>query len=134
MKRTNKYEELAAYMPLNHIIDALDDDDTGVADPGAWALVKAEAQNRLEAAAGSVATLGLLDTGAVAYAERLFIMEILYTRRGFDIDKNPFTKRAAEAEKNLRNLADKADAGEAEGAAVMVGKKARMAGAERLVM
>lgn len=96
-------EELTGDMPLADITAALDDDRDGVADDAAWASVQTTAEERLVNACGG--TVPALYATAAAYARKLFILEALYTRRGMFGDQgNPFSKRAANAEKRLIDL------------------------------
>jgi hypothetical protein len=98
-----QYQDLSGEMPLANIIEALDDDGDGAADDSAWAAVQASAEERIaEAFGGSVPAEY---ASGVTHARKLFLLEILYRRRGFTGERNPFSSQASKAEDRLRKLA-----------------------------
>ena len=119
-----KYEDLAADMPLERIVVGLDDDGDGVADPKAWAQVQTAAQNRLTLAAGSTAKALLLPESAAVEAMRTYCKSSLYTRRGLSGDYDPFDKPARDADKRIRELAAELKEEEAAAGADFIGKAA----------
>lgn len=105
-------EDLQGEMTLADITDALDDDKDGVADDAAWTQVQASAAERVTNAFGGETPAAY--AAAAAYALKVFILEILFRRRGFSDRANPFTSQAGAAERRLTNLAsgtDRPDAG-----------------------
>jgi hypothetical protein len=105
-------QDLEGDMTLADITDALDDNKDGVADDSAWAMVQASAAERVENAFGGETPAAYAKSAA--YAFKVFVLEILYRRRGFTDRANPFTSQANAAEKRLTNLSsgtDRPDAG-----------------------
>jgi len=94
------YTALAAMMPLDRIVEALDDDRDGEADAAVWSAVLAAVSERLVDILGTdpAAEDGIGTERAV----KVFAAELLYSRRGFSGDQNPWTRAAAEVEKRLR--------------------------------
>ena len=97
-----RYEELAGYMPLSRVVEALDDDGDGLADAAAWEAVRETAEDRLRAIFG---TRTVAESFEVEHARKLFGLSLLYARRGLGGDENPFEAQAAAAEARLRALA-----------------------------
>ena len=105
-------QDLEGDMTLADITDALDDNKDGVADDSAWEKVQASAAERVSNAFGGATPAAYAQSAA--YALKVFILEILYRRRGFTDKSNPFTSQANSAEKRLTNLSsgtDRPDAG-----------------------
>jgi len=105
-------QDLEGEMTLQDITDALDDNKDGVADESAWGKVQASAAERVANAFGGDTPAAY--TQAAAYALKVFVLEILFRRRGFTDKSNPFTSQANAAEKRLVNLSsgtDRPDAG-----------------------
>lgn len=130
---SEKYEDLKGEMPLARIVEALDDDGDGLADADVWQALRVDVAARVAAAAGAPEIVDVLPPAAVAHAVRVFSLESLYIRRGYDGDRNPFAGRATAAEKSLTRHADKARAdadevkdAEAEAVAEFIGKPARI--------
>lgn len=104
--------DLQGEMTLTDIVDALDDNKDGVADEAAWTQVQASAAERVTNAFGGATPAAY--ASPAAYALKVFILEILFRRRGFADKGNPFTSQAIAAEKRLTNLssgAERPDAG-----------------------
>ncbi len=100
---TLEWTELIGMLPEARIVQALDDDADGAADAPAWASVLAAANDRLrDALGGEPAQAHLL---AAAYALKVFAAELLYHRRGFSEDRNPWSAIARDCVKRLRALA-----------------------------
>ena len=125
------YKDLAAYIPLQSIIDALADKEQGVVDSDAWALVQAAAEARINDAFGGSVPDAYADS--VEFARTMFLCEILYDRRGLSDTKNPFTKRASDQESRLRKLASGEDHAEGAGGGVVISKPASIANMERFI-
>lgn len=119
------WTDLAGQMPLAQIEQALDDNADGVADDSAWALVQSDAEERIQSCFGGAVPAA--HTTAAAEARRLFILESLYNRRGVT-EGNPFTARAAAAEKRLRALASGDETTSGDSGAEFIGQPAKVAG------
>lgn len=96
-------DELLGEMPRELLIQALDDDGDGRADAAAWESVQAAAEERIRAVFGGDPPPR--HATATAYARKLFILVILYNRRGHTADANPYTAAAKAAEKRLEDIA-----------------------------
>lgn len=125
------WEDLAGEMPLKSIVDALDDDGDGEADAAAWAAVQASAEERIsDAFAGSVPARY---ASACGYARKVFVLEILFRRRGFADGKNPYSSQASKAEDRLRKLATGEETPEGEGGGEVFSTPAKVAATEGLM-
>lgn len=125
------YKDLAAYIPLQSIVDALADKEPGVVDAEAWGLVQAAAEARINDAFGG--EVPAAKAGSVEFARVIFLCEILYDRRGVSDAKNPFTKRAGDHEKRLRALASGEEHSEGAGAGVVISKPASIANMDSFI-
>lgn len=108
--------DLAGEMPLEQIVQSLDDNRDGEVDEAAWERVKAAATERLNDCFGGVPPAKF--AGTCGYALKVFVLESLYTRRGFTGRENPYAQKAMDAERRLRALAggeESVDAGSATG-------------------
>ena len=105
------WESFAGDIPLAQIVEALDDNRDGEADLNVWADVRRGASDRIADCFGGPPPARFAQ--ACAYAERVFILETLYVRRGFYGSQNPYAGKADDAEKRLRRLAAGEDAVEA---------------------
>jgi len=108
-----EYAELKGEIPLAQIIEALDDNGDGEADAEAWAAVLASADARISDCFGG--SLPDRHAAAAAYAQKIFACEIIYRRRGFSGERNPFSGQAAKAEERLRRLSTGEDTPQGEG-------------------
>jgi hypothetical protein len=125
------YEDLSGEMPLARIVEALDDDRDGQADEAAWAAVQASAEERvLDAFGGAVPERC---AGAVARARKVFLLDLLYTRRGFGGADNPFGAQAVAAEKRLRSLSAGDEAPAGTGGGTVYSEPAKVAGTTGLM-
>lgn len=119
------WRDLSGEMPPALIEQALDDDGDGIADAAVWALVQADAEKRIRGCFGGAAPA--IHADAAAEARRLFILEMLYTRRGIT-ERNPFAARAKEAERRLRALASGEESASGDSGAAFIGEPAKVAG------
>lgn len=95
------YSDLVGMLPLERIVEALDDDRDGEADAAAWADVLERVGERLDDIFGSGTTAA--EGVSTAYAQKVFACELLFGRRGFSGDtQNPWTAQANAIEKRLR--------------------------------
>lgn len=124
------WRDLSGDMPPALIEQALDDDGDGIADAAVWLLVQDGAEKRVRGCFGGAAPA--IHADAAADARRLFLLETLYTRRGF-VERNPFTARAAAAERRLRALASGEESASGDSGAAFIGKPAKVAGVEGLM-
>ena len=125
------YEDLSGEMPLATIVQALDDDGDGQADETAWAAVQASAEERIADAFGGAVPERC--AGAVAYARKVFLLDILYGRRGFSGDKNPFASKARDTEARLRKLSSGDEAPAGIGGGTVFSEPAKVAGVTGLL-
>ncbi len=108
-----EYTDLKGEIPLAMIVEALDDNGDGQADADAWADVLAGADERIaDCFGGSVPER---HAAAVPHARKMFCCEIIYRRRGFTGERNPFERQAGAAEKRLRALSAGVDAPQGDG-------------------
>lgn len=96
-----------AELPDDFLIEALDDDNDGAADSGAWDLVAAQAGEAVDAYLGARYEVPLESPypPLAKQAAKVFALEILYERRGQTGDKNPAKTRAEEYRRLLRDIA-----------------------------
>ena len=119
--------DLLGEIPHDLLTQALDDNGDGTIDAAAWDAVQAAAEERLRAAFGG--DVPLRHALTATHARKLFILVILYNRRGFTGEANPYTNAANRAEKRLEEIA----AGEVEFSEdavdpIFVGEPAKVAG------
>jgi hypothetical protein len=96
--------DIVSMMPMARIVEALDDNGDGIEDTGAWVGVVATANERLADAFGT-ADVPPDFQQACRSALKYFVLELLYSRRGFAGQANPWDRQATAAEKQLRSLA-----------------------------
>lgn len=101
------WQDLKGDIPERDLIAALDDNKDGLADDSAWTEVLKSADERIANAFGGD-TPAKYATSA-NYARKIFCLEILYRRRGYARDQNPFASQAAAAEKRLSGLSSGTD-------------------------
>jgi len=94
-------------IPNAFLVQALDDDEDGVADPTAWADVLAAVQAEIDGVLGVRFTVPFANPlpGMVVDAAQVLAAELLYNRRGFAEDKNPWTRRARTVRERLEKIA-----------------------------
>jgi phage gp36-like protein len=99
-------DSLGSIVPPAFIIQALDDDADGLADDGLWDSIAAEAAEAVDAFLAGRYAVPFSDPApaVVAQAAKVFAAEMLYTRRGFTGQQNPFTVRADSARARLEKI------------------------------
>ena len=117
-------DDLTGDMPEQMIIAALDDDRDGFADEKAFAAALASANARAEAVFGGAVPAQY--SSSADYAVRVFLLDILYRRRGVADDSNPWAKLADEQEARLRALASGTEAIDATTDGVIISKPAKI--------
>lgn len=117
-------DDLTGDMPEQMIIAALDDDRDGFADEKAFAAALASANARAEAIFGGAVPAQY--SSSADYAVRVFLLDILYRRRGVADDSNPWAKLAEEQEARLRALASGTEAIDATTDGVIISKPAKI--------
>lgn len=102
--------DLKADVPEKFLIQALDDDGDGVADPGIWDLIATAACNDVDArlSPSHATPFSTPYPPIVPQAAKIFAMESVYQRRGFSGTNNPWTTQAD----GWRTRLDKIGAGE----------------------
>ncbi|WP_414664900.1 phage protein Gp36 family protein [Horticoccus sp. 23ND18S-11] len=98
---------LVAEVPPQFITQALDDDGDGAADPGLFDQIVSNAQTEIDGILGQRFTVPFQNPipAIVVDAATKFVAEKLYSRRGVDGDKNPWTKKATEIRALLKAIA-----------------------------
>ncbi|HRJ48142.1 MAG TPA: DUF1320 family protein [Opitutaceae bacterium] len=98
-----------AVLPPQFLVEALDDDKDGVADPGVFDEVVASVQVEIDGVLGARYSTPFANPvpALVADAALKLTAEALYARRGFAEDKNPWAVRA----KAIRTLLGEVAAG-----------------------
>ena len=125
-------EDLLGDMPLELLNEALDDDGDGQPDASAWVAVCASAEDRLRTAFGG--DVPARHAQAASFARKLFLLVILYNRRGHTAEANPYTSAANRAEERLYRIAsgeDSVDGGTTEPS--FIGEPAKIAGTSGLM-
>ena len=117
-------DDLTGDMPEQKLIEALDDDQDGFADEKAFGAALASANARAEAIFGGAVPAQY--SSSADYAVRVFLLDILYRRRGVADDSNPWAKLADEQEARLRALASGTEAIDATTDGVIISKPAKI--------
>lgn len=101
-------DQVQAKLPMDFIIEALDDDKDGQIDAEVWDLVAADAADQVDARLGQrYATPFSLDAlpAPAKSASLLFVLETLYQRRGYGTtENNPFLASARAARTELEAI------------------------------
>lgn len=96
--------EIEAHLPPQFLVEALDDDGDGTADPDAWDKVAAAVATEIDGTLGQRFAVPFSPVPAVvSRAAQVFSLEMLYQRRGVPAEGNPWTTPAT-------RLRDKLDA------------------------
>jgi phage gp36-like protein len=98
---------LVAEVPPQFVLQALDDDGDGVADTGLFDQVVANAQAEVDGLLGQRYAVPFQNPvpAIVVDATTKFVAEKLYSRRGLDGEKNPWSKKAADVRALLKQIA-----------------------------
>lgn len=101
-------DQVQAKLPMDFIIEALDDDKDGQVDAAVWDLVADDAADQVDARLGQrYATPFALDAlpAPAKSASLLFVLETLYQRRGYGtLENNPFLASARAARTELEAI------------------------------
>lgn len=99
--------EMNGLIPTAFLVQALDDDQDGNADATAWAAVLGQVHKQIDGPLGTRFKVPFTNPlpPIVSEAAPIFAAELLYNRRGFADDKNPWTKQASELRKKLDAIA-----------------------------
>lgn len=101
--------QLSAVLPPQFLVQALDDDGDGNADPGVWESVVAAVSTEIDGNLGSRFATPFANPipAVVADAALKLAAEALYLRRGFGSEEkpNPWAARAKEARARLAAIA-----------------------------
>lgn len=98
--------EIAADLPPQHLIEALDDDGDGIADAGLFSQIEAAAAKEIDGLLGARYATPFAPPvpAVVASAARFFVLEKLYQRRGIASEQNPYTRQAAAMRSRLGRI------------------------------
>ncbi len=116
--------DLAGDMPEQMIVAALDDDRDGFADEAPFQAALASANARAEAIFGGAVPAKY--ASPVAYAVRVFLLDLLYRRHGDADAANPWAGRAEAEAARLRALASGTEAIDSTTDGVVIAKDARV--------
>ncbi len=119
-------EDLLGCLPWQKLTEALDDDGDGIADDAVFEAVLGAALDRARAAFGGEPPAR--HEAAARRAARVFLLDLLYRRRGVADEANPWARQAAEEEERLRALATGAEAVDATEDGVVIAKPAKIYG------
>ena len=99
--------DLTGMIPGPFLIQALDDDSDGAADPAAWNSVAKDASDAVDGVLGGRFPVPFSNPlpAVVIAAAKLFAAEQIYARRGKSAQENPFTKQATEMRAKLEEIA-----------------------------
>jgi phage gp36-like protein len=88
--------DLTGMIPGQFLIEALDDDGDGAADPAVLSVVLQQASDAVDAILGVRFTTPFQNPipTIVQNAAKIFAAELCYQRRGKSAEDNPFTKQA----------------------------------------
>ncbi len=97
--------QIAAELPPKFLLEALDDDGDGEEDEGLWDIVEASAAESIDGPLGQRFTVPFSAPvpAIVTKAARVFVLELLYFRRG--ITPNPWENQAKELRAKLNLIA-----------------------------
>lgn len=99
--------DIAAKIPHQHLVEALDDDNDGQVDPGKMDEVLADASDAVDAILGQRFAVPFeKPTKLIIQAAKYFCLETLFERRGYFGENNPFTTRANSLRSKLTKIAD----------------------------
>jgi phage gp36-like protein len=98
--------EIAAKLPNQFLVEALDDNGDGVPDADVWDQVAASAAAEVDGLlAMRFSTPFASPPAVVRHAALIFALETLYDRRGYSGDeKNPYASRARDERDKLRDI------------------------------
>lgn len=116
--------ELAGDMPVQKMTESLDDDGDGFADEEAFEGVLSSANERAAAIFGGEVPPQY--AVAAGHAVRVFVLDLLYRRRGAADEANPWARQAEKEEERLRALASGTEAIDASSDGVVISKPARI--------
>jgi phage gp36-like protein len=100
--------EIEADIPPQFLLEALDDDNDGVADSGLWDKIEVSAAEAIDGVLGQRFTVPFAAPlpAIVKTAARVFILEKLYARRGTKSEDNPWVSQANKLRAKLDLIAD----------------------------
>lgn len=98
--------EIEAQLPPDFLVQALDDDNDGSADSGLLDQVIENASEEVDSLLGQRYTTPFVSPfpPVVSTASRFFVLEMLYLRRGFHGEANPWTARADKIRERLSRI------------------------------
>jgi len=100
--------DMSARLPAVFLVQALDDDRDGAADPGVWDAVAAAVAQEIDGVLGVRFAVPFSNPlpGPVVTAAQVLAAEALYARRGFQgDDKNPWASQAKQQRALLLQIA-----------------------------
>lgn len=101
-------DEVKAKLPWDFIVQALDDDKDGLMDDSVWEVIAENAAKQVDARLGKRYQVPFNPDALepiVSDASLTFVLETLYTRRGFGTaENNPFLTAANQFRKDLADI------------------------------
>jgi phage gp36-like protein len=99
--------DIISKLPMNFIIEALDDDGDGVVDDDVWSAIANDIDDEIDGYLGTRYTVPFSPVPRIIYSmARVFALDALYRRRGFFTQEhNPYHDLAIEERKTLKRLA-----------------------------
>jgi phage gp36-like protein len=101
-------EDLAGEIPDAFLVEALDDNGDGLADAGAFDTIALKASGDVDALLSGRYSVPFTGTipALVKQAARVFVLEMLYKKRGVADNANPWSTRANQLRSQLAAIAN----------------------------
>lgn len=98
---------LEAELPPQFLVQALDDDGDGLADPGVWDKVLDAVSTEIDGILGQRYPVPFQNPlpAVVVHSARVLALAMLHRRRGIEDKANPFAKTAQQALEKLQAIA-----------------------------
>ncbi|PTY03900.1 hypothetical protein DB346_02990 [Verrucomicrobia bacterium LW23] len=96
--------DMEGMIPADYLLQGVDDNRDGAGDAGAWDKVYISAEERVHTPLNQRYTVPIAISPVpdiLKRAAKVFAAELLYLRRGFAGDQNPWTKQAEKLDEKL---------------------------------
>ena len=100
------YNDLLPMIPAHLLLQAVDDDKDGTADPGVWDAIAESASDEVDGYLGQSYKVPFASPvpALVSQSALIFAGEMVYHRRGAFGDSNPFASRAVRIRERLERI------------------------------